>query len=104
MQSNTTGQYKGGMVDDELTGMYMWWGIINGPPGSPYEGGEFYLKVWFSEDYPYRPPKVEMTTRIYHPNINDRGNIKLDILKVRWSPAHSMCIVFETIIKAQYLY
>lgn len=54
---------------------------------SPYSGGVFFLAIHFPTDYPFKPPKVNFTTRIYHPNINSNGSICLDILRDQWSPA-----------------
>ena len=49
--------------------------------GTPYEGGVFFLNIHFPNDYPFKPPKLTFSTRIYHPNINSNGSICLDILK-----------------------
>jgi ubiquitin-conjugating enzyme E2 D/E len=57
-----------------------------GPSDSPYSGGVFFLAIHFPTDYPFKPPKVNFTTRIYHPNINSNGSISLDILRDQWSP------------------
>ena len=60
---------------------FRWVASIMGPDDSPYQGGVFFLKIEFPSDYPFKPPKVTFTTRIYHPNVNSNGSICLDILK-----------------------
>lgn len=66
---------------------FHWQATIMGPSDSPYSGGVFFLAIHFPTDYPFKPPKVNFTTRIYHPNINSNGSICLDILRDQWSPA-----------------
>lgn len=67
--------------------VYKWDAVIMGPTDSPYQGGIFKLEIHFPTDYPFKPPKVIFTTKIYHPNVGVTGNICLDILKDNWSPA-----------------
>uniref|UniRef100_A0A7N5ZRP9 UBC core domain-containing protein n=1 Tax=Anabas testudineus TaxID=64144 RepID=A0A7N5ZRP9_ANATE len=64
---------------------------------SPYQGGVFFLTIHFPTDYPFKPPKVAFTTKIYHPNINSNGSICLDILRSQWSPALTVSKVLLSI-------
>lgn len=66
--------------------IYQWEATIIGPEGTPYHGGVFRMKIDFTTDYPFKPPKCIFLTRIYHPNISSNGSICLDILKNQWSP------------------
>ncbi|CAO2623237.1 Ubiquitin-conjugating enzyme E2 D4 [Lemmus lemmus] len=77
-------QCSAGPVGEDL---FHWGATIMGPEDSPYQGGVFFLVINFPSDYPFKPPKITFTTRIYHPNINRKGNICLDILGSEWSPA-----------------
>ena len=83
-----------GPVGDDL---FNWQATIMGPPDSPYTGGVFFLTIKFPTDYPFKPPKVTFSTRIYHPNINSNGSICLDILKDQWSPALTISKVLLSI-------
>jgi len=79
------------------TDYYDWVASIMGPADSPYAGGVFFLTIKFPTDYPFKPPKVTFTTKIYHPNINANGSICLDILRDQWSPALTVSKVLLSI-------
>ena len=83
-----------GPIGDNL---FEWQATIIGPEGSPYHGGIFYLKIDFPDNYPFKPPKIVFTTKIYHCNINSNGAICLDILKNQWSPALTISKVLLSI-------
>ena len=76
---------------------FHWQATIMGPDDSPFTGGVFFLNIHFPNDYPFKPPKCNFITRIYHPNINSNGSICLDILKDQWSPALTISKVLLSI-------
>ena len=78
--SNCTAKPK----DDNI---FEWDAQIYGPKNTPYEGGIFNLHILYPPNYPFKPPKINFKTKVYHPNIDSSGNICLDILKDNWSPA-----------------
>ncbi|TQD87338.1 hypothetical protein C1H46_027074 [Malus baccata] len=77
--------------------LFKWQATIMGPPASPYEGGVFYLEINFPDDYPFKPPRVQFKTKVYHPNISSDGTICLDTLKKNWSAALSVSKVLISI-------
>lgn len=85
-----------GPCENENT-IFHWTASITGPQGSPYEGGVFFLDIKFPDNYPYKPPNIVFTTKIFHPNINVNGAICLDILKTQWSPALTISRVLLSI-------
>jgi len=78
--------------------MFTWEGVMFGPSDSPYAGGIFNVSIQFPVDYPFKPPRIMFTTKIYHPNINAQGFICLDILKQNWSPALTISKVLLSIL------
>lgn len=59
---------------------------IEGPAGTPYEGGLFRVKLVLGKDFPAAPPKGFFLTKIFHPNVASNGEICVNTLKKDWKP------------------
>lgn len=87
---------KAGPIDE--ANLYVWLAQITGPSGTPYEGGVFDVRIEFTTEYPFKPPKLKFETMIFHPNISRKGTVCIDILKKAWSPALTITSVLVSLI------
>lgn len=69
--------------EDDMTDIQA---VIDGPPGTPYQGGQFRVKLVLSKDFPASPPKGFFLTKIFHPNVGPNGEICVNTLKKDWKP------------------
>lgn len=74
-----------------------WIGTVHGPPSSVYEGQEYKLSLAFPGTYPYTAPTVRFETACFHPNVDQHGNICLDILKDKWSAVYNVTTILLSI-------
>lgn len=43
-----------------------------GPPDTPYEGGTYIVDIQIPHEYPFRPPVMYFTTKLWHPNVSSQ--------------------------------
>jgi ubiquitin-conjugating enzyme E2 M len=60
-------------------------------------GGKYEFSVNIPDSYPYEPPKVRCNVKIYHPNIDLKGNVCLNILKEDWKPTLNVSTILAGI-------
>ena len=94
LQQDPPSNCSAGPVGDDL---FFWQATIMGPEDSPYKKGVYFLNIHFPADYPFKAPKINFSTKIYHCNISSNGSICLDILKNQWSPALTISKVLLSI-------
>lgn len=77
--------------------LFHWVATIVGGKGTVYEGLRYKLSLTFPSRYPYTAPTVKFTTPCYHPNVDEHGNICLDILKDKWSALYDVRTILLSI-------
>ena len=71
---------------------------IEGPQGTPYESGIFRVKLFIPPEFPQMAPKGYFMTKIFHPNVSEKGEICVNTLKRDWNPKQwSLYNLFEVI-------
>ncbi|CAN6291856.1 unnamed protein product [Urochloa humidicola] len=86
-----------------VTDLDHWEVIIDGPDSSPYAGGTFPVDVDFVSNYPLRPPKITFKTKVYHPNIDSKGEMTLEIFHYKnWSLTMTVHELLQLIVSVLY--
>ena len=95
-RSSTDPEIQLSTVDNDL---FKWRAVIKGPPDTPFTGGTFCVLLRVPSDYPMVPPTASFETKVFHPNIAfQSGEVCLDILKTKWSPAWTISSVCRAIL------
>lgn len=82
---------------DESNILY-WQGLIV-PANPPFNKGAFKIEINFPAEYPFKPPKITFKTKIYHPNIDEKGQVCLPIISAEnWKPAVRTDQVIESLV------
>ena len=64
------------------------WKIQILPDREPYNKGAFEVSVNFPAEYPFKPPRITFNTKIYHPNVDEKGQVCLALVSAEnWKPA-----------------
>ena len=86
-------------LDVDEKNILKWSGLLC-PDAAPYNQGAFRIDIDFPPEYPFKPPKVTFRTKIYHPNVDEKGQVCLSIVSVEnWKPATKTDQVIQALVK-----
>ncbi|PVG00217.1 UBC-like protein [Serendipita vermifera] len=88
---------EGVTITVDESDMHIWNIVMAGPANSPYKGGSFKVKVVFPETYPFKAPALTFLTKVYHPGINEEGQICVQVLGAEWKPTVTMSNVLHIV-------
>ncbi|EGD72467.1 ubiquitin-conjugating enzyme [Salpingoeca rosetta] len=101
----------GAIIDVDEDNIFSWKIALFGPPDTPYAGGYFKARLDFPDTYPFNPPNMRFTSRIWHPNVFPNGNICISILhspgtdhlsgerpEERWNPTQTVRTILLSVI------
>lgn len=88
---------KGCSAFPEGDNLFTWVGTILGAEDTVYENLKFRISLQFPEDYPFSAPTIKFTSPCFHPNVDENGNICLDILKDKWSASYSVTTILQSL-------
>eukprot|EP01063_Lacrimia_lanifica_P025150 TRINITY_DN32921_c0_g1_i1.p1 TRINITY_DN32921_c0_g1~~TRINITY_DN32921_c0_g1_i1.p1 ORF type:complete len:286 (+),score=108.16 TRINITY_DN32921_c0_g1_i1:76-858(+) len=79
--------------------MLDWDYLLQGPEGTPYEGGEYHGRIRFPAEYPLAPPEIMM----YTPNGRFKTNVPLCLSMSNfhpesWNPAWSVATILKGLL------
>jgi ubiquitin-protein ligase len=75
-----------------------WRVVVQGPEGTPYEGGTWLLYAFFSPEYPARPPEIRFITPVLHCNVNASGKICHSVLNQDYNSATSVSFLLQNAV------
>lgn len=65
----------------------------------PYKNHGFKLQMEFPVEYPFKPPKLHFKTKIYHLNVDEKGQVCIPIISTeQWKPATKIKQVLQAVI------
>uniref|UniRef100_A0A8R1IAA5 UBC core domain-containing protein n=1 Tax=Caenorhabditis japonica TaxID=281687 RepID=A0A8R1IAA5_CAEJA len=102
---------EGFTIDVNEDNLFVWTVGIYGPPTTLYQGGYFKANIKFPSNYPYSPPSMKFTSKVWHPNVYENGDLCISILHApvddpqsgelaceRWNPTQSVRTILLSVI------
>jgi ubiquitin-conjugating enzyme E2 L3 len=85
-------------IEVDPSNVLLWSGLIH-PENKPYNFGAFKIEISYPAEYPFKPPKITFKTKIYHPNVDEKGQVCLPIITPEnWRPATKTEQVIQALV------
>lgn len=87
------------LEENDNDNLFHWVAVIDGPAGTPYEGGKIKVNIYITDNYPNKAPIVSFEPPCYHTSIDpSTGQPCLDKLS-KWSPSTKLYMICKSLIE-----
>ena len=71
------------------------------PKSNIYNQAAFQIELKLPNEYPFKPPEIRFVTPIYHPNVDDKGKICVEIINTAegYKPTTSLVDIVTAVTK-----
>ena len=63
------------------------WKVVIKLDWEPYNHMEYTVNIIFPQDYPFKSPTMSFVSPIYHPNVDEKGQVCLSLTRENWKPS-----------------
>lgn len=70
---------------------------IPGKENTIWDGCTLRVYIFFEDDFPYSPPKLQFDPPLFHPNIYPSGTVCLSILNTDWKPTLTVAEILMSV-------
>ena len=63
------------------------WNVVIKLDWEPYNHTEYTVNIIFPQEYPFKSPTMSFVSSIYHPNVDEKGQVCLSLTRENWKPS-----------------
>ena len=75
------------------------WEVVIKLDREPYNHTVYTISIDFPQEYPFKSPTMQFLTPIYHPNVDEKGQVCLSMTRDNWKPSTKAVDMIDALLQ-----